>query len=232
MNIIKSKPFLKHLQGRSGWLLVEQMIKIFQVQKKVYRMNNYLAIIKYNAGNIGSVANALDRIGVSFRVTNDLEEIKAADKVIFPGVGEASTTMKNLNDSGIAELIPKLTQPVLGICLGMQLMCSWSEEGDTKGLGIFPERVRKFRISEKVPHMGWNSIQNKDNSLFFSLPETAWFYFVHSYYAELSSSSIASAVHGIKFAACLQKNNFYAVQFHPEKSGEVGEQLIKNFMLL
>lgn len=195
-------------------------------------MGEYIAIIKYNAGNIGSVGNAMDRIGVPWLITDNPDEICSAGKVIFPGVGEASTTMKYLNDSGLAELLPGLSQPVLGICLGMQLMCSSSEEGNTPGLGIFPEKVKRFRILEKVPHMGWNSLEMTRNPLFASLLEPAWFYFVHSYYAEIGSSCISSAHHGIDFSACLQKKNFFAVQFHPEKSGAIGEQLLRNFFAL
>ncbi len=197
-----------------------------------YSMGEYIAIIKYNAGNIGSVGNAMDRIGIPCLITDNPDDIRSAGKVIFPGVGEASTTMKYLKDSGLAELLPSLSQPVLGICLGMQLMCSSSEEGNTSGLGIFPEKVKRFRISEKVPHMGWNSLEMTENSLFTFLPEPAWFYFVHSYYAEIGSSCVGSSHHGIDFAACLQKKNFFAVQFHPEKSGEIGEQLLRNFIAL
>ncbi len=207
------------------------MIK-FQVPKKYYSMENYLAVIKYNAGNIGSVGNAMDRIGVTWRITDDPDEIRLASKVIFPGVGEASTTMQYLKDSGLGEVIKSLTQPVLGICLGMQLMCSGSEEGNSDGLGIFPERVKKFRISEKVPHMGWNSLTELKSPLLTSLPDPAWFYFVHSYYAEIGPSCIGKSGHGHDFAACLQKNNFYAVQFHPEKSGKAGEQVLNNFISL
>jgi len=195
-------------------------------------MSEYIAIIKYNAGNIGSVGNAMDRIGMPWLITDNPDEIRSAKKVIFPGVGEASTTMKYLQNSGLAELLPQLVQPLLGICLGMQLMCSSSEEGNTAGLGIFSEKVKRFRVTEKVPHMGWNSIETTENPIFASMPEPAWFYFVHSYYAEIGSSCIGTAQHGIEFSACLQKKNFFAVQFHPEKSGAIGEQLLRNFISL
>lgn len=189
-----------------------------------------VVIIKYNAGNIGSVEFALQRLGVEYELSDDHEQIRKADKVIFPGVGEASSTMKYLHETGLDSLIPSLTQPVLGICLGMQLMCAWSAEGDVNGLGIFPERVLKFDISEKVPHMGWNSIQFEENAFFRNIQQGAWFYFVHSYYVEKGPSCQASSYHGHEFAACLKKNNFYATQFHPEKSGTSGEQILKNFI--
>lgn len=195
-------------------------------------MKNTVAIVKYNAGNIGSVGNALDRLGVQWLVTDQETEIKTAAKVIFPGVGEASTTMENLRKSGLAELIPQLQQPVLGICLGMQLMCSWSEEGNTEGLGIFPERVLRFRIQEKVPHMGWNSLTENRHPLLYNLPKPSWFYFVHSFYAEIGPSTVGIARHGIDFAAFLHRENFYAAQFHPEKSGATGAQFLKNFLEL
>ncbi len=189
-----------------------------------------VAIIKYNAGNIGSVGNALRRMGVKFSITDEPEEIIHADKVIFPGVGEASSTMKYLEEKGLDDLISKLDQPVLGICLGMQLMCSSSDEGQTQGIGIFPESVKLFEIEEKVPHMGWNSIDLPQHPIFKGLPEPAWFYFVHSYYAEMGPSCLAASSHGIQFAACLARDNFHAVQFHPEKSGETGHFFLKNFI--
>ena len=191
-----------------------------------------IVIIKYNAGNIGSVANALKRLDVNYKISADPDVIGKADKVIFPGVGEASSTMKNLRERGLDVLIPRLRQPVLVICLGMQLMCAWSEEGDTRGLGIFKERVYKFRINEKVPHMGWNTLMPSTDPLLTDLPEQAWFYFVHSFYAESGESTVASCEYGISFGAYLKKDNFYGVQFHPEKSGKTGSKFIQNFIAL
>jgi len=191
-----------------------------------------IAVIKYNAGNIGSVANALERLGQTCLVTDDQEEIRRADKVIFPGVGEASSTMKYLKDKGLDIIIPSLKQPVLGICLGMQLMCSWSEEGNTPALGIFPEKVEQFRGSMKVPHMGWNSIRFNPVGLFSGLEPGCFVYFVHSYYAEKGDATLATCEYGGTFSAALHRNNFYAVQFHPEKSGPVGQHILKNFIEL
>ncbi len=191
-----------------------------------------IVLIKYNAGNIGSVANALERLGYSCKVTDNAEEIRSADKVIFPGVGEASTTMKYLRDSGLDTVIPSLRQPVLGICLGMQLMCKWSEEGDTPALNIFPQNVERFRGAVKVPHMGWNAINFKPDGLFKSLEPGSYVYFVHSFYVENGETTLATCDYGIRFSAALRRDNFYAVQFHPEKSGEIGEQILKNFIEL
>ena len=189
-----------------------------------------IAIIKYNAGNIGSVANALERLGQGCTVTDDPDEIRNADKVIFPGVGEASNTMKYLKDKGLDRLIPTLKQPVLGICLGMQLMCSWSEEGDTPALGIFPEKVKLFRGSVKVPHIGWNSIVFNPDGLFMGLEPGCYVYFVHSYFAEIGRSSLATCNYGTGFSAAFHRDNFYAVQFHPEKSGLTGQLILNNFI--
>jgi glutamine amidotransferase len=191
-----------------------------------------IVVIKYNAGNIGSVANALERLGIKCLVTDDPDEIRRADKVIFPGVGEASSTMKYLNDKGLEKLIPSLIQPVLGICLGMQLMCSWSEEGDTPALNIFPEKVKLFRGSVKVPHIGWNSVTFHPAGLFKDLEPGSYFYFVHSYFAESGPETLAVCNYPAPFSAALQRDNFYAVQFHPEKSGVVGQTLLKNFIEL
>ena len=191
-----------------------------------------VTIIKYNAGNIGSVSNALDRLGIGFSLSDDPDEIRGADKVIFPGVGEASTTMKFLREKGLDRLLPDLKQPVLGICLGMQLMCRWSEEGDTAGMGIFPENVRLFSDSLKVPHMGWNSVDFGPSGLFKGLNPGAYVYFVHSYYAETGTDTLATCLYGIPFSAALHRDNFYAVQFHPEKSGLPGQQILKNFIEL
>lgn len=191
-----------------------------------------IAIIKYNAGNIGSVANALERLGQVGMVTDDHELIRKADKVIFPGVGEASNTMKYLKKSGLDVLIPSLKRPVLGICLGMQLMCSWSEEGDTPALGIFPEKVKLFRGAVKVPHMGWNSVRFQPGGIFKGLDNGAYVYFVHSYFAETGIDTLATCDYGQPFSAALNRNNFYALQFHPEKSGETGQVILKNFIEL
>ncbi|MCX6227250.1 MAG: imidazole glycerol phosphate synthase subunit HisH [Bacteroidia bacterium] len=189
-----------------------------------------IAVIKYNAGNIGSVANALERLGQDCTVTDDPDKIRRAAKVIFPGVGEASTTMKYLKDKGLDVIIPALKQPVLGICLGMQLMCSWSEEGDTPALGIFHEKVKLFRGAIKVPHMGWNSIRFNPGGLFNGLQSGCYVYFVHSFFAEAGDTTLATCDYGIPFSAALHRNNFYAVQFHPEKSGEVGQLILRNFI--
>jgi len=174
----------------------------------------------------------LQRMGIKARITDSLEELTRADKVIFPGVGEASTTMKFLREKGLYKIIPDLKQPVLGICLGMQLMCSFSEEGNTGGLGIFKERVRLFRIEEKVPHMGWNSIDTGSDPLLKGIMDPAYFYFVHSYYCETGEDTVSACDYGIEFSAYLQKDNFYAVQFHPEKSGPLGAVFLKNFIEL
>jgi len=189
-----------------------------------------IAIIRYNAGNVQSVKFALDRIGVDYEVTDDHEAIRTADKVIFPGVGEASTAMQYLKEKGLDQLIPGLKQPVLGICLGMQLMCQNSEENDTDCLNIFPVPVKKFEIDFKVPHVGWNRLHDWKTPLFEGMDKKTFVYFVHSYYVPLCAQTIATADYGIEFSAALQHNNFYGVQFHPEKSSEVGEQILRNFI--
>lgn len=195
-----------------------------------------IVIIKYNAGNIHSVYHALKRLGFEAEITADHEAIKAADKVIFPGVGEASTTMKYLKEKGLDSLIRGLKQPVLGICLGLQLMCSHSEENDVDCLGIFENKVKLFRPEPKkraefkVPHMGWNAIKINDKSFMPASINKEYVYFVHSYYAELSGNTAATADYIVSFSAALQKDNFYATQFHPEKSGSVGEQILKAFL--
>lgn len=197
-----------------------------------------IVIIKYNAGNIESVNNALQRQGVLAEITADHEKIKAADKVIFPGVGEASTTMAYLKKEGLDKLIPSLTQPVLGICLGLQLMCSHSEEGNTPCLGIFEEKVKRFiprpgmEYITKVPHMGWNNITNLNSALFDESIDNQFVYFVHSYYATVGEHTAAVGNYINPFSAALHKDNFYATQFHPEKSGPVGAKILANFLKL
>ena len=192
-----------------------------------------LTIIKYNAGNIQSVLYALERIGVSATVTDDHEQIRNADKVIFPGVGEASSAMRYLKERGLDEVLINLKQPVLGICLGMQLMCSYSEENDTQCLGIFDEKVKKF-ISNgrdyKIPQIGWNNIYDLKTPLFNGLNERSYCYFVHGYYAALGNHSIATTNYILPYSSGLHKNNFYGVQFHPEKSADAGEQILRNFI--
>ena len=195
-----------------------------------------IAIVKYNAGNIQSVSFALERLGYEARITGDHEIIRKADKVIFPGVGEASTTMAFLQKEGLDQLIPSLKQPLLGICLGMQLMCSHSEEGDTRCLGIFDEPVRKFRVPDdrsqnfKIPHMGWNRLTHTQLPLFDSTLADEFVYFVHSFYVPTGQDTAAESHYIHPFSAALQKDNFFATQFHPEKSSEAGERILKNFL--
>jgi glutamine amidotransferase len=191
-----------------------------------------IAIIKYNAGNTQSVENAVRRLGYDCIVTDDLQKIQLAEKVIFPGVGEAASAMKSLRENGLDVLIPSLQQPVLGICLGLQLMCQYSEEGNTKGMGIFNVDVKKFPNQAIVPQMGWNTLQKTKGNLFESIQPQDDVYFVHSYYAELSVYTIAECDYILPFSAALQKDNFYAVQFHTEKSGTIGEQILTNFLQL
>lgn len=189
-----------------------------------------LVIIKYNAGNIRSVTFALERIGVHALVTDDAAEISSADKVIFPGVGEASSAMNYLKERKLDAVVTSLKQPVLGICLGMQLMCRHSEEGNTTCLGIFDQQVKKFENKLKVPQIGWNKINHLKSILFNGVKEDAYMYFVHSYYAELGTNTIASTEYDISYSSALQKNNFYAVQFHPEKSSDAGQRILENFI--
>jgi len=193
-----------------------------------------LAIIKYNAGNIQSVLNALERLGVNAEVTGDPAKIKSADKVIFPGVGEASSAMRSLKENDLDRIIQGLEQPVLGICVGMQLLCEHSEENDTDCLGIVPVKVKKFdgRLKLKVPQVGWNNIFELQSPLFKSIPDKSYIYNVHSYYAEDSQYTIAKCEYGLQYAAAIKKDNFYGVQFHTEKSAEVGDKIIKNFLEL
>ena len=207
-----------------------------------------VAIIKYNAGNVRSVIFALDRIGIEPVLTDDPEVLKSADKVIFPGVGEASSTMKYFRDKGLDKVIVDLKQPVLGICLGMQLMCKHSEEGNTDCLGIFDLSVKKFndstalmakadqqeslRGSTKIPQTGWNNIYNLKTKLFEGIKENDFMYFVHSYYAELGKYTIATTNYITEYSSALHKDNFFAVQFHPEKSSADGQRILQNFIKL
>lgn len=197
-----------------------------------------LVIIKYNAGNIRSVNNALLRLGYEAEITADPEKIMKADKVIFPGVGEASTTMDYLKNTNLDQLITGLTQPVLGICLGMQLMCSFSEEGSVDCLNIFDEKVRKFQLPNpnthniKIPHMGWNRIYDLKSDLFDSSLEGEYVYFVHSFYVAQGPHSVATTDYILPYSSAAQRDNFFATQFHPEKSGKVGERILTNFLKL
>ena len=198
-----------------------------------------VGIIKYNAGNIQSVIYALNRLGVDPVLTDDEEDLKSCDKIIFPGVGEASSAMRYLREKGLDKIIPKLTQPTLGICIGQQLMCEHSEEGNTTCLGIFPLKVKKFNTTNakgdklKVPHMGWNAVHlEQDSPLFKGISKDDFVYYVHSFYCEKGEETMASTDYTLKYSASLQKDNFYALQFHPEKSGKTGQQILKNFLEL
>jgi len=191
-----------------------------------------IAIVKYNAGNVCSVDFALQRMGVIASITANAEEILSADKVIFPGVGSANAAMQYLADKRLDKVIKQLQQPVLGICLGMQLLCDYSEEGDTPCLGIFKQRVRKFSSAVKVPQVGWNTISALNTPLFKNINEEAYMYFVHSYYVEKNEYTIAETEYDTIYSAAMQKDNFYAVQFHPEKSGEIGQKVLENFIQL
>ncbi|MDG1850165.1 MAG: imidazole glycerol phosphate synthase subunit HisH [Flavobacteriales bacterium] len=189
-----------------------------------------IAIIKYNAGNTCSVQNALERLGYKTLITDKEEELQKADKVIFPGVGEASTAMSYLKERGLDQVILRLKQPVLGICLGLQLMCEHSEEGEVACLGIFKNKVCKFPNTEIVPHMGWNSFVDVKGVLMKGVEMTDDVYFVHNYYADLSDETTAVCDYITPFSAALEKDNFYATQFHPEKSADIGEKILKNFL--
>lgn len=197
-----------------------------------------LVLIKYNAGNIQSVLYALERLGAEAVVSSDPAQIISADKVIFPGVGHAKTAMQSLERDRLDAVIKDLKQPVLGICVGMQLLCNHSEEEDTAALGLIPVQIKKFRSGDgrdkalKVPQVGWNNIYNLKSPLFAGVPEDSFIYNVHSYYAEQSEYTIASCDYGVSYAAAVQKNNFYGVQFHTEKSAEVGDKILKNFLTL
>jgi glutamine amidotransferase len=202
-----------------------------------------IAIVKYNAGNVHSVTSALHRIGVEPLLTDSPEELRTADKVIFPGVGEARSAMTYLRERGLDKVIASLTQPVLGVCVGMQLLCEHSEENDTVCMGVFPVRIRRFVeptnearnahvVRFKIPHMGWNTLAQTHSPLFANLPEQPYMYFVHSYCADVSPCTIATTDYIAPFSAGLHKDNFYAVQFHPEKSGSDGESIYRNFLAL
>lgn len=191
-----------------------------------------IVIINYGAGNIQSIRFAIERLGYEALLSNDPETIKNADKVIFPGVGEASSAMKMLRETGLDTLIPTLKQPVLGICLGMQLMCKHTEEGNTDGLGIFDINIKRFENSVKVPQIGWNQIKNLSSPIFNGVKEGAYVFLVHSFYAPLDNEATAITEYGVQYATALQKDNFYGVQFHPEKSSTDGELILENFLNL
>jgi len=190
-----------------------------------------VAIVKYNAGNVESVKNALNRLGIEPILTDDAETLQTADKVIFPGVGEASSAMNYLRERNLDESIKSLRQPVLGVCLGMQLLCESSEENETKCLGILPYRVRKFESDVlKIPQIGWNNIFDLKSDLLNDVTENSFVYFVHSFYVESGTETIATCDYGLNFSAAIRHKNFYAVQFHAEKSGAVGERILENFL--
>ncbi|MFD2516052.1 imidazole glycerol phosphate synthase subunit HisH [Pontibacter locisalis] len=191
-----------------------------------------LVIVDYKAGNVQSVLFALERLGVQATLSSDFETIKAADKVIFPGVGEASSAMLQLKSRNLDKLLPELKQPFFGVCLGMQLLCKHSEEGDTDLLGIIPLQVKRFQTELKVPHMGWNQLEGLNSPLFAGIQEKEYVYYVHSYYVPLSEYTIAQTSYPEPFSGALQYKNFYAAQFHPEKSGPAGAQILKNFLAL
>ena len=198
-------------------------------------MNNnvsMIAIIDYNAGNITSVKNALDRLGYESILTNRHEEIMSADKVIFPGVGNAVSAIKHLKNKGLDRTIRSLVQPTLGICLGLQLMCKHTEEGDVECLGIFDTDVKLFPLNDIVPHMGWNNISDLSSTLFEGINDNDSYYFIHSYFAGVCKHTIAKCNYITPFSAALHRDNFYATQFHPEKSGETGDKILKNFLEL
>lgn len=192
--------------------------------------NQKIVIIDYGAGNIQSIKFAIKRLGFEAVLSDNAEEIIAADKVIFPGVGEAGSAMRMLKSTGLDKIIPQLTQPVLGICLGMQLMCNYSEEGNTQGLGIFDAEVKRFDNTVKVPQIGWNEITNLETALFQNVKDGEYVYLVHSYYVPECKDEIARTEYGVNYSCALHRDNFYGVQFHPEKSSKTGEQILKNFL--
>ena len=190
-----------------------------------------VAIVDYGVGNIKSIQHSLDRIGVNHTYTMDKEEIISAEKVVFPGVGDASYAMKQLKKQNLDKLIPNLKQPFLGICLGMQLMCNYSEEGDTSCLGIINTSVKKFNSNNnKIPQIGWNNIKNLKTNLFKGIAENEFMYFVHTYFVPKSTYTISESSYGLNYSSAINKDNFYGTQFHPEKSGLIGEKIIKNFI--
>lgn len=189
-----------------------------------------LVIIDYGAGNVKSLEFAFQRLGVRMSLSNKVEEIKAADRVIFPGVGQASSAMEKLRMAGLEQVIPKLKQPVLGICLGMQLMCEFSEENNTDGLGIIPTTVKRFAEGVKIPQIGWNQINGLSSGLFQGIPEQTYMYMVHSYYVPNGTFTVATSDYNLPYSAAIQKDNFYGVQFHPEKSSHYGRKLLENFL--
>jgi glutamine amidotransferase len=190
-----------------------------------------VVVVKYNAGNIASVVHALKRIGASVLLSDEAEIINTAERVIFPGVGEASSAMAYLRSCGLDQVLPRLRQPVLGICLGMQLMCEYSEENDTHGMGIFSPYLKKFSDSSlSVPHMGWNQLSSLKGGLFKNVQDGSYVYFAHSYHAPAASEASAMCLYGTSFSAALEKDNFYGVQFHPEKSADTGEKILRNLL--
>ncbi len=201
-----------------------------QKSKIPIHQQSKIVIIDYGAGNLQSVLFAMERIGVKAIVSNNKKTIKEADKVIFPGVGHAKAAMMQLEKYDLIDVISSLEQPVLGICLGMQLLCDFSEEGNTKGLGVFPLTVKEFKQSPKIPHIGWNTMNELKGNLFDHTKNDDYVYYVHSYYVPLSQYTLAKTSYGESFSGAIQKDNFYACQFHPEKSGSVGEQILKNFL--
>lgn len=191
-----------------------------------------IVIVEYGSGNVKSVSNALKQLNIESEITDDIQKLRTAEKVIFPGVGEASSAMAYLREKGLDKVLKELQQPFLGICLGLQLMCSRSEEGNVECLGIFKEQVKKFPPKDKVPHMGWNNLENMKGPLFIGLEDQADMYFVHSYFASIGEDTAATCNYMQPFSAALQKDNFYAVQFHPEKSAEMGLKILENFLKL
>jgi|SRR5690554_149600 len=191
-----------------------------------------IAIVKYNAGNIQSVSYALNRLGVEPIITNDADTLYAADKIIFPGVGEASSAMAYLKKHNLHEVLQTIQKPVLGICLGMQLMCSHSEEGNTDCLGIFDTKVKRFPAQDKIPHMGWNTLETTQGTLLKNINPGDYMYFVHSFYAEINKNTSCECNYILPFSAGIEKKNYFAFQFHPEKSGTVGAQILQNFISL
>ncbi len=205
-------------------------IPTYQFTNVPRHQQSKIVIIDYGAGNLQSVLFALERIGIQAVVSNDKKTIEEADKVIFPGVGHAKAAMIQLEKHNLVDLISELKQPVLGICLGMQLLCAFSEEGNTKGLGVFPITVEKLKKSPKTPHIGWNTLQKIKGTLFKDINQNSYVYYVHSYYVPVTNYTIAETTYGETFSGAIQKDNFYACQFHPEKSGDFGEQILKNFL--